>query len=152
MKKYIIFLLTVFCIAVSCKKEPGTGEMQFVTTFARSSDSIFYDSVSYSIINYSDAIEFKDTSEINNPEIFSHSIKLHINGFKTDYISLAVGHKYFIKKFDLVDKSDNVIFYIPYGNQDFYVNNIKYTTSGLPILFSVSSSTKSGIQLLITKK
>jgi len=157
MKKYFILSLAFFCFYVSCKKDPGLGEVKFIAQFARQSDSIYVDSVATLVMNYLDETEIKDTSDMNSPNVFSHSLTIDIaesqkgnTGINIDYINFTNGHRYYIKKFDFISKSGSVIYYIPYGQMNYYVDNIKYTIPGLPFYFSVS--TKSTWLLTIIKK
>lgn len=112
MKKNCILLLMLFCLSVSCKKDPGNQNVRFVPLFALGEDSIYYDSIDYTLINYSDLNELKDTSDLNNPNVFSNSIKLDI---LKDEINLAIDHTYVIKRFDMISKTGNILYYIPYG-------------------------------------
>jgi hypothetical protein len=115
--------------------------------FANLEDTIYYDSVAYAIINYSDVTEFKDTIAFNNPDIFSHSEKVERRSpYNSDTYGITVksGHTYAIKKFDLVSKSGNVIFYIPYGPQYFTRNGIKHIFSKFPFVFKAFSGSMSG--------
>lgn len=153
MKKSIVLFLAIFCLAISCKKE-NTNFSQFSVDFANLDDSIYYDSVSYAIINYSDVTEFKDTTAFRNPDIFSHSEKVDRRSpYNTDTYGITVksGHSYAIKKFDLVSKSGNVIFYIPYGTNYYYRNGIKRPAPFLPIYFKAFSGSMSGM-LYLNKK
>jgi hypothetical protein len=146
MKKSIVLFLAIFCLAVACKKE-NTNFSQFSVDFANLEDSIYYDSVSYAIINYSDVSELKDSITFNNPEIFSHSEKVdrrYPYNTTTYGITVTSGHTYAIKKFDLVSKSGNVIFYIPYGPQYFTRNGIKRSGPHFPFIFKAFSGSMSG--------
>jgi|GEM_PF-6943706 len=146
MKKSIVLFFVIFCLAIACKKE-NTNFSQFSVDFANLDDSIYYDSVSYAIINYSDVTEFKDTTAFNNPDIFSHSEKVERRSpYNTDTYGITVisGHTYVIKKFDLVSKSGNVIFYIPYGTQYFTRNGIKQSGAHFPFIFKAFSGGMSG--------
>jgi len=153
MKKTIDLFLTVFCLSIACKKE-NTNFSQFSVDFANMDDSIYYDSVSYAIINYSDVTEIKDTSAIRNPDIFSHSEKVErrypSNGDMYG-ITVISGHTYVIKKFDLVSKSGNVIFYIPYGPQYFTRNGIKRSGPYFPFTFKAFSGGMSGVLYEVKK-
>ena len=146
MKKSIVLFFAIFCLAIACKKE-NTNFSQFSVDFANLEDTIYYDSVSYAIINYSDVTEFKDSTAFNNPDIFSHSEKVERRSpYNTDTYGITVksGHTYAIKKFDLVSKSGNVIFYIPYGTQYFTRNGIKRSGFHFPFIFKAFSGGMSG--------
>jgi hypothetical protein len=146
MKKYIVLFFAIFCLAIACKKE-NTNFSQFSVDFANLDDSIYYDSVSYAIINYSDVTEFKDTTAFRNPDIFSHSEKVERRSpYNADTYGITVisGHTYVIKKFDLISKSGNVIFYIPYGTQYVIRNGIKRSVSNFPFIFKAFSGGMSG--------
>jgi hypothetical protein len=108
MKKSILLLIAIFCLSISCKKE-GTKVTQFSPV--TNEGVINYDSISYAIINYSDLNEIKgDTSILMNPDIYSHSVKVE----KPLRLTLKAEHSYVLKKFDLFDKSGNLLYYIPY--------------------------------------
>ena len=146
MKKSIVLFFAIFCLAIACKKE-NTNFSQFSVDFANLEDTIYYDSVAYAIINYSDVTEFKDTTAFNNPDIFSHSEKVERRSpYNSDTYGITVksGHTYAIKKFDLVSKSGNVIFYIPYGTQYFFRNGIKQSGAHFPFIFKAFSGGMSG--------
>jgi len=144
MKKFVLILTVILCLSIACKKE-GPKEMRFSISYARSEDSIYSDSVAYAVINFSDLSEFKDTTDLNNPDIFSHSIKVE-NPYS---LTFPAGQTCVIKKFDLVSKSGNVIFYIPYRVQYYYVNNIRYEGMALPFFIKVADGT---YVMLVTKK
>jgi hypothetical protein len=153
MKNTILLILTIFCLAIACKKE-DTNFSQFRVDFANLADSIYYDSVSYAIINYSDATELKDSSAFRNPDIFSHSEKVERRypyNFDTYGITVKSGHTYVIKKFDLLSKSGNVIFYIPYGPQYFTRNGIKRTGPSFPFVFRAFSGGMTGMLYEVKK-
>jgi len=138
MKKTIFLLITTLFLAVSCKKE-GTKVTQF--SAEKADGSINYDSISYAIINYSESSEILgDTSAFLNPDIFSHSVKVE----KPFTLTLKAEHSYVLKKFDLFDKSDNLLYYIPYRTQ---LNFNKGFT--LPRIFKAIDGSYS---LLVTKK
>lgn len=144
MKNFVLTLTIILCLSIACKKE-GPKEMRFSISYARSEDSIYSDSVAFAVINYSDLSEFKDTTDLNNPDIFSHSIKVE-NPYS---ITMPAGGTCVIKKFDLVSKSGNVIFYIPYRVQYYYINNIRYTGMALPFPIRVADGTW---DMMVTKK
>ncbi len=153
MKNTILLFLTIFCFAIACKKE-NTNFSQFRVDFANLADSIYYDSVSYAIINYSDATELKDSSAFRNPDIFSHSEKVerrNLYNFDIYGITVKSGHTYVIKKFDLLSKSGNVIFYIPYGPQYFTRNGIKRTGPSFPFVFRAFSGSMTGMLYEVKK-
>jgi len=111
MNKSIVLFFAIFCLSVSCKKEETK-----VTQFSLTTNEgvINYDTISYAIINYSDSNEIKgDTSVLMNPDIFSHSVKVE----KPLRLTLKEEHSYVLKKFDLFDKSGNLLYYIPYRTQ-----------------------------------
>ena len=112
MKKSILILFAIICLSISCKKE-GTKVTQFYVQFNERADSVYYDSIAYAIINYSDVKELKDSLAINNPDVFNHTVKVE----KPYTLSLTAEHTYVLKKLDLYDKSGNLLFYIPYRSQ-----------------------------------
>jgi hypothetical protein len=111
MKKSILFLIAIFCLSVSCKKEE-TKVTQFSVTSA--DYLINYDSISYAIINYSDLNEISgDTTTYMNPDNFSHSVKVE----KPFRLTLTAEHSYLLKKFEVFDKFGTLLYYIPYRTQ-----------------------------------
>jgi len=144
MKNSAVLLMVIFCFIISCKKEEPK-VMNFLIELANKDDSIYIDSVAYAVINYSDHFEFKDTSDYNNPEVFSHTLQME----KPFSITLPADYTLTIKKFDLVSKSGNVLFYIPYKVQYYYVNGIKYQGMSLP--FSTKAD-NAGYVMMVTKK
>ena len=60
---------------------------------------------------------------MNNPDIYSHSIKIDV---LHDSLNLVVGHTYVIKKFDMISKEGNILYYMPYGEN-----------LGLPYFFKI---------------
>jgi hypothetical protein len=153
MKKSFFILIAIFCLSFACKKE-STNFSSFDLEFANLEDSIYYDSVSYAIINYSDYSEFKDTSDLRNPDIFSHSEKVEKQSpYNTmQYgITVTAEHTYVIKKFDLLSKSGKVLFYVPYGTQYYYRNGNRYPAPmTLPFVFKAFNGSMLGFY--ITKK
>jgi hypothetical protein len=137
MKKSIVLLIAMFCLSVACKRE-FTNFSSFSIDFANLEDTIYYDSVSYAIINYSDHNELKDSSDLYNPDVFSHSEKIARKSQYNIYdygFTVTSEHWYVIKKFDLVSKSGRVIFYIPYDSLYYVRDGKKYPAFNLPISF-----------------
>lgn len=112
MKKSILLLFAIFCLFLSCKKE-GTKVTQFSVQFNERADSVYYDSISYAIFNYSDVEELKDSSAVNNPDVLSNSVKVE----RPYTLTLKAGHTYVLKKLELYNKSGFPLFYIPYRTQ-----------------------------------
>jgi hypothetical protein len=112
MKKSFILLLPVICFFFSCKNDPQNQDIRFVPSLSSAEDSISYDSVDYTVVNYSDLDDLKNSSDMNNPDIYSHSIRIDV---LHDYINLVVGQTYVIKKFDMISKEGNILYYMPYG-------------------------------------
>ena len=136
MKKLILLLVIYLSLGISCKKE----EIK-VTQFSASTVEgiIDYDSISYAIINYSDVNEIKDKSEYENPDIFSHTVKVE----KPFTLTLKAEHTYLLKKFDLFDINGRLMFFIPYRSE--------LTTIGgmaLPFIFKAIDG---GYSLSVTK-
>ena len=137
MKNSILFFLVIFGLTISCKKDE-TRVTKFVPTW--NGGEINFDSISYAIINYSDVNEIKDSLDSMNPDIFSHTVKVS-NPFS---ISLTDEHFYVLKKFDLFDKSDKLLYFIPYRTQLNYFGGIT-----LPFTFKAMNRT---LVLPVTKK
>jgi hypothetical protein len=147
MKIPILLILSIFCFAIACKKESANFS-QFRVDFADLADTIYYDSVSYAMINFSDVTELKDTSDFRNPDIYSHSEKVDRASPYNTYtygITVKSGHTYVIKKFDLVSKSGKVIFHIPYGTQYYTRNGIKRSGPPFPLFFKAFSGSRVGM-------
>jgi hypothetical protein len=137
MKKSIVLLIAIFCLSVACKRE-FTNFSRFSIDFANLEDTIYYDSVSYAIINYSDHSEIKDSSDQYNPDVFSHSEKIARQSQYSIYdygFTVTSEHFYVIKKFDLVSKSGKVIFFIPYDSLYYIRDSKKYPALNLPFSF-----------------
>jgi hypothetical protein len=139
MKKSIFLLIATLFLAVSCKKE-GTKVTQFSVQFNERADSVYYDSIAYAIFNYSDLKELKDSSSLNNPDVFSHTVKVE----KPYTLSLTAEHTYVLKKLDLFDNSGKLLFYIPYRTQ---LNTIGVLS--LPFIFKAIDG---AYMLGVTKK
>lgn len=153
MKKSIVLFLAIFCLSIACKKE-NTNFSSFDLDLANPSDSIYYDSVAYAIINYSDLSEIKDTSGSRNPDVFNHSEKVESRSPYNIYqygFTVKSEHSYVIKRFDLLSKSGKVIFYIPYGTQYYFRDGIQYKAPiTLPFYFKAFNGGMVG--LYISKK
>jgi hypothetical protein len=137
MKNSIVLFLAIFCFSVACKKD-GTKVTRFIPTFKEG--VIQSDSISYAIINYSDVNEIKDTLDLMNPDVFSHTVKVS-NPFS---LSLTDEHFYVLKKFDLFDKSGSLLYYMPYRTQLNYHEGIT-----LPFSFKAMNRT---LELPVIKK
>jgi hypothetical protein len=109
MKKIATLLFLILLLSVSCKKRPDNPIISF-SPFISAPDKITWDSVSYTTINFSYQSELTP-EEINDPAIYSHSVNLDL---KTEWLTLEPNQIIVIKKFDLVAKSGNIIYYIPF--------------------------------------
>jgi hypothetical protein len=137
MKALRACIFFVFCLSLSCKKDSGKVEAWFGPSFP---DAIYKDSVVCIIINYSDYSEFKNDQELNNHDLFRYSSKIYPES--PDYCSectkffgflnLDAGNTYVLKKFDLVNKSGKIIYYLPWNSDS--INTSGYTTR-LPFIF-----------------
>jgi hypothetical protein len=139
MKKNYSLLIAIFCLAISCKKDE-TKITQFYVLFNEKADSVYYDSIAYAILNYSDIKELKDSLATNNPDVYSYSVKVQ----KPFTLSLTSGHTYALKKLELYGKSDNLLFYVPYKSK---VNTNNILT--LPFIFKAIDG---GYALGVAKK
>jgi len=158
MKKLLYISFAVLYLSTGCNKEQEMCGVIFLGSFAHRADSIYLDSVAYAIINYSDASELADNAQFNDPDLFSISIKQEItetqkggSGIRLDYVNFVDGHRYVIKKFDLISKSGNIIYHIPYGNESYEMQNGDQSIVPLPLRFG-ATGVKMTIQLTITKK
>lgn len=107
MKNSLVFIVLIFASILSCKKDETC-----VTTFTPGliDGQIYFDSISYAIINYSEIKENDDTTALMDPGIFSNSVKVSW----PFSVTLIDGHAYHLKKFDLFDKAGKLVYYIPY--------------------------------------
>jgi hypothetical protein len=149
MKSFVL-LLAILCISIACKKE-NTNFSSFDLDLANPADSIYYDSVAYAIINYSDLSEIKDSIGHLNPDVFNHSEKVEKRSPYNIYsygFTVKSGHSYVIKGFNLLSKSGNVIFYIPYGTQYYFREGIQYKAPlTLPFHFKAFSGGMMGLYI-----
>jgi hypothetical protein len=136
LKKNVSLLILICLILPACNKDKNV-TVVFVPKFTRDEYNTYFDSISTAVINYSDLSEIKDSSELNNPEIFNTSI----TSGKPFSLTLTSDHSFVIKKFDLMDKKGSVIFYIPYGTFYYYSDGSQYPTQGLPLLFKAHDGT-----------
>jgi hypothetical protein len=137
MKYTTLLFIAIFGLAISCKKDE-TRVTKFVPVL--NGGKINFDSISYAIINYSDANEIIDSLDLLNPDVFSHSVKVS-NPFS---LSLTDGHSYVLKKFDLFDKSDKILYYVIFRTQLNYHGGMT-----LPFIFKAMNRT---LELSVTKK
>lgn len=135
MKTILSFVLLIFTLCQSCKKDVGTQEIWFKPVCADETEVLKYDSIAYTIINYSDIPQYKPDPDFYNQDIYSHSVKLDT---KTEFISLPGWHRVVIKRFEMVDKSGKIMYYIPFGK-----DNVPESVNKLPISFQTQGGTKS---------
>ena len=165
MKKLILPILVIFYLLVSsCKKEQEYGTFTFSPYFAQNADAVSYDSAYFLIINYSTTAELKTFSEVHDSTIYHHTLKVSLDkidsknfNYNTIDIRWEVGD-YVIKKFDLVDRSDNVIYYIPYTIPEKYeleggiLGNIgKSSLTPLPLMIRIGKDRTSYSNSIIKK-
>jgi hypothetical protein len=112
MKKITFLMFLILCLSMSCKKEPDPPLISFDPTIS-APDKITWDSVSYTTIRYSYQHELKD-DEYNNPDIYSHSGNLDL---RTEYLALEANQVIVIKKFNMIGKSGQVLYYIPFSGE-----------------------------------
>lgn len=140
--KIINFLLfSVLCLSLSCKKDPG----KIDCWFNLNPPDIYRDSISSIVINYSPYSDFKDEEALMNPDLYQYSVNINSKSSNCDiypcsidygYITLEIGHSYVIKKFDLVDSSGKVLFFLTWKPDSVQgANNIQY----LPYIFKANS-------------
>ena len=113
MKKLIFLLLLTFCVCTSCNKD-NTVLLRFAVAPTNITDPVKWDSIAYTTINYCDMSELKTPEEINNPDLYSNTVNLDV---RVESLTLTEGHTYVIKKFDMISKSGEILFYIPYEGQ-----------------------------------
>jgi hypothetical protein len=110
MKKLTFFILLILFFSASCKKEPEPPQILFFPSLS-APDLIAWDSVSYTTINYSYQTELKE-NEWDNPAVYSHSVNLDL---RAEYLTLEANQVIVIKKFDILDKSGKILYYIPFS-------------------------------------
>ena len=131
MKTVNIILCFVLFLSLSCKKDTA----KIDCWFNLNPPDIYRDSISSIVINYS---AFKDDEALMNPDLYQYSIKTNskssncdIYPCSVDYglITLDIGHTYVIKKFDLVNSSGKILFYLPWRPDSVQTGNIPYLPS-----------------------
>jgi hypothetical protein len=137
MKAFKALLFLALCLILSCKKETG----KIDCWFNLNPPDIYRDSISSIVINYS---AFTDDEALMNPDIYKYSIKTNSKSPSCDiypcsidygYITLDIGHWYVIKKFDLVDSSGKILFYLPWKPDTVHgATNVPY----LPFVFKAN--------------
>ena len=114
MKTVNFILCFVLFLSLSCKKDTT----KIDCWFNLNPPDIYRDSISSIVINYS---AFKDDEALMNPDLYQYSIKTNSKSSNCDiypcsvdygYITLDIGQMYVIKKFDLVDSSGKILFYL----------------------------------------
>jgi len=138
MKTVNFILCFVLCLSLSCKKDTT----KIDCWFNLNPPDIYRDSISSIVINYS---AFKDDEALMNPDLYQYSIKTNskssncdIYPCSVDYglITLDIGHTYVIKKFDLVDSSGKVLFYLTWKPDSVHnATDVPY----LPYIFKANS-------------
>jgi hypothetical protein len=113
---------------MSCKKDPDPQQLFFLPSI--SSDVINWDSISYTIINYSDMNELK-AEEIENPNAYTKSINIDI---RNECLTLDAKHTFVMKKFDMIGKSGKIIYYVPFNGES-AANGISFK---LPYVFQTT--------------
>jgi hypothetical protein len=141
MKTVKIILFYVLCLSLSCKKDTG----KIDCWFNLNPPDIYRDSISSIVINYSDYSAFKYEEGLMNPDLYQYSIKTNSKRSNCDiypcsidygYITLDIGHTYVIKKFDLVDSSGKILFYLTWKPDSVHgATSVPY----LPYVFKANS-------------
>ena len=139
MKAIRVLLFSAICLILSCKKDPGKIDCWFDINLPE----IYQDSISSITIKYSDFSDFKNDQEVNNPDLSNYTVE--INSKKPNYgtniihygfITLDREHTYVIKKFDLVNASGKILFYLPWKPDSINSGSIPY----LPFVFKAKGS------------
>jgi hypothetical protein len=112
MKKITFLTVLILSLSMSCKKEPDPPFISFIPTIS-APDKISWDSVSYTTINYAYQNELK-ADELNDPVKYSHSVNLDL---KTEYLALEANQVIVFKKFNMIGKSGQVLYYIPFTGE-----------------------------------
>jgi hypothetical protein len=135
MKTIRVIVISAFCLILSCKKDAG----KIDCWFGLNPPDNYRDSISSILIRYSSISDFKDDQELNNPDLFRYSSKIdskspdygYPNLIHYGYITLDIDQTYVIKKFDLVDSSGKILFYLPWKPDSVHESSIPY----LPFVF-----------------
>lgn len=130
MKKSIVLFGILFLF--SCSKDKVYQKLSFIPTKIDGTASINYDSIAYTTITYSDLSNDADT----------HTVSMNV---LTDYLKLISGHSYSFKKFDMVDISGKVKYFVP-SKSDTLAKNILYR---LPIWFTIPEDSGAGLVLSV---
>jgi hypothetical protein len=113
MKK-LIRLLLVIALFSSCKKDDSV-QLKFAPSLVGQPEYIWkWDSIDYTTIHYSFLTELKTSDDYDNPDIYNHSLNIDL---KQDFLTINKGQVCIIKKFDIISRSGEVMFYIPYEGQ-----------------------------------
>ncbi len=134
MKKLILAIALTMTL-FSCAKDEEIGGISFSTRFSKVDDAILYDAVSYLMVDY---------YKLNDSSDYHFSIKFDLdkrdnNYFSTEYFHVDKG-TYEITKFDLVDKTGNILYCIPNTVPDDYKTNVENSVLPLPLGFSTSEA------------
>lgn len=138
MKTVNIILCFVLFLSLSCKKDTA----KIDCLFNLNPPDIYRDSISSIVINYS---AFKDDEALMNPDLYQYSITTNSKSSNCDIypcsidygsITLDIGHTYVIKKFDLVDSSGKILFYLTWKPDSVHgATDVPY----LPYVFKANS-------------
>jgi hypothetical protein len=137
MKAVNFILCFVLFLSLSCKKDTGKVDCWFNLN----PPDIYRDSISSIVINYSATSDYKDDAELVNTDLYQYSIKTNSKNSNCDiypcsidygYLTLDIGRVYVIKKFDLVDSSGKILFYLDWKPDTVHgATNVPY----LPFVF-----------------
>lgn len=111
--KQISFLFLAILYFSSCKKDTSV-QLRFTIAPADNTYTIKWDSIAYTSLCYSDITELDTPEKLNNPEIFSHAVTIDI---LKDALTLNAGSVIVIKKFEIIGKTGQILYYIPYTGQ-----------------------------------
>ncbi len=147
MKIIKVCLLLVLCISLSCKKDPDKINLWFGPTFQ---DKTYRDSVSCIKIQYSDYSDFRNGDGLENPTLYKYSITTDLvtDDYGAEYIkyfghlSLDIGHTYVLKKFDLVDKKGNILYFLPWKSDTIQTDG---EIPRLPFIFKATGRISFGV-------
>jgi len=138
MKTINIILCFVLFLSLSCKKDTA----KIDCWFNLNPPDIYRNSISSIIINYS---AFNDDEALMNPDLYQYNIKTNskssncdIYPCSVDYgsVTLDIEHTYVIKKFDLVDSSGKILFYLTWKPDSVHgATDVPY----LPYVFKANS-------------
>lgn len=116
----------------SCTKNQSLQKVSFIPTEVDGTPFINYDSITYTIVSYSDLTDEADT----------HTVNMNI---RTDHLNLISGHTYVFNKFDMVGISGGIKYYVP-SKSDTAAKDVLLR---LPIHFTIPEDSGAGLVMTV---